>query len=198
MPDFTWSERAGRFRDDRGRFVPEARVRSGVDALVDHGAVRASALADGVKDGSLPLAEFQSGMFRIIKDVHVASALAAYGGRDAMTPSRWGTVGNYIKTQYRYARGMTQDVASGRQAADGRLNVRATMYASAGRVTYETIRAKEQKERGNTEARNILHAQESCEQCTKIATSGWMPLDRMVPIGSRQCLTRCKCTLEFR
>lgn len=198
MPDFTWSETAGRFRDDRGRFIPEARVRSGVDALVDAASGRATTLAAGVRSGSVSNADFQAGMFGIIKDVHIASGLAAYGGRNAMDASKWGFLGQRIRAQYGYARNLVSELVSGQQPMNGRLDVRAAMYAEAGRITYEVVRDRQERARGMTEGRNILHARESCPECIEITGRGWQPIEGIPPIGMRQCLVRCKCTIERR
>ena len=125
MPDstFSWNERAGRFRDASGRFVPEAKVRSGVDAVVDAASQRASNLAKDLREGRINLEQFRDGMFQAIKDVHIASALSAYGGKQAMNESKWGFVGSQIKAQYMYARGMLNDIISGKQAMTYRSNV---------------------------------------------------------------------------
>lgn len=198
MADFSWSESAGRFRDGRGRFVPEASVRDGVDATVNAASARAVSLAQDLREGKIGIDAFRDGMFRVIKDVHIASALAAYGGKNAMTPERYGYTGHLIKEQYQYMRGFLTDIISGKQALNGRIDVRVAMYAEAGRTTYEMIRLREGKRRGITQVRNILHAQESCEQCKGITARGWVDPDDMVPIGARQCLSRCRCTLEMR
>lgn len=198
MPDFTWSEQAGRFRDDRGRFVPEARIRSGVDALVDAASTKAVALAQGVREGRISTEAYQRGMFEIIKDVHIAAGLAAYGGKGAMTPAKWGYLGARLKEQYAYARRMTGEMVDGKQPLNGRLDVRAAMYAEAGRVTYELVRLRQEQARGRTECRNLLHALESCRECIEITGRGWILIEAMPPIGSRTCLVRCKCTLEYR
>ena len=200
MPDstFSWNERAGRFRDASGRFVPEAKVRSGVDAVVDAASQRASNLAKDLREGRINLEQFRDGMFQAIKDVHIASALSAYGGKQAMNESKWGFVGSQIKAQYMYARGMLNDIISGKQAMNGRLDQRAIMYMEAARTTYETIRLREGLKRGVTQVRNILHAKESCDQCKGLTGDGWMDADKMIPIGARQCLSRCACTLEMR
>lgn len=198
MADFTWSERAGRFRDAGGRFVPESKVRDGVDVVCAQASDRASALARDLVDGNISIDAYRDGLFRVIKDVHIASALAAYGGKNAMTPERYGYTGHLIKQQYQYARGMLSDIVSGRQPLDGRLVARAAMYGQAGRQTYTNVKHREEERRGKQEVRNILGVAEHCDECTAATDRGWTDLDKMSLPGSRVCRTNCKCRLEYR
>lgn len=198
MADFSWSEKAGRFRDESGRFVPEARVRGGVDATVDRVSTRLQNSAKGLRDGSVSIEAFRDELFRGVKDVHIASGLAAYGGREAMTPERWGYLGSRTRAQYGYARKFIASIVDGTQPLNGRLAVRAAMYAEAGRTTYEEVRAREAKRRGYTEERNILHSRESCSQCRALSGQGWVEIGKLPPIGTRECMSRCRCTIEYR
>lgn len=199
MPDFSWSEAAGRYRDrSTGRFVPETEVRAGVDALVDHARARVQQAASDLRENRITPAEFQTVLHQTIRDTHIAAAMAAYGGRDAMTPERWGYVGSRIKEQYQYGRRFVSEIINGNQPMNGRLDVRAGMYAEAGRVTYEAVKAREGRRRGFAEERNVLHAQESCRQCLELAGRGWVEAGTLPPVGSRLCLSRCRCQIERR
>ncbi len=198
MPDFRWNENAGRFIGSNGRFVPEATIRSGVDALVDRVSQRLQVAARGVADGSVSAQAFRDVLFQGIKDVHIGAGLAAYGGQSAMNQERYGFLGSEVKKQYEYARGFLQDIVSGKQPLDGRLAARAAMYAESGRTTYEHVRMREAERRGRSQVRNVLHAKESCDQCKSITGRGWIPIDEMPPVGSRTCLSRCRCSLEYR
>lgn len=199
MPDFSWSEIAGRFRDrSTGRFVPEVTVRSGVDALVHQASIKMDAAATSLRAGDISVAQFQRELHQTIRDVHIASALAAYGGRDAMTPARWGYVGSQIKTQYEYGRKFVTAIVDGGQPMNGRINVRAQMYAEAGRVTYESVRARESASRGYTQERNILHSSESCRQCIELSGKDWVEIGTLPAIGSRLCMSRCRCSISRR
>lgn len=198
MPSFTFSPSAGRFRDiASGRFVPESSIVAGVDALVAQAAADLGALAGRMRAGTITAEAFQTELLATIKSLHVASALAAYGGRSQMTPERWGYTGSLIRAQYGYARAFVDDILSGRQP-DGRLVQRARAYASAGRLTYQAVTAREARRRGLNEARNILSARESCDQCKALAARGWIPADEMVPVGGRTCGAWCRCSIERR
>lgn len=195
---FSFAPLAGRFRDPAsGRFVSEARVREAVDAVADLASSRMAALSARWRAGELTTAEWISAQLTEIKAAHIASALAAYGGREQMTPERWGLVGQMIRREYGYARAMADDVLLGRQPMNGRLDARAAMYGQAARTSYENIRRREEAERGQAWEENHLHASESCSQCRAQTALGRVPIGTLVPVGGRTCRARCRCTLSY-
>ena len=38
----------------------------------------------------------------------------------------------------------------------------------------------------------------NCDECVSEAARDWVPIGEEVPIGERQCLTHCHCSLEYR
>lgn len=198
MASYRWDDRSGRFRDPTtGRYISERAVRDAVDATVDLAASRMATLASDFRAGTLNAQQFLDGMMTEIKSVQIATALAAYGGREQMTASRWGTVGQFIRQQYAYARQMVADVLDGKQRMNGRLDARARQYAQSGRATYENIRRREMAQAGMAFERNVLHAEESCGQCLAESERGWVPIGTLSPVGMRTCRGNCKCTIAF-
>lgn len=179
-------------------FVPETRVRSGVDALVDAASQRAANLAKDLRENRINIEQFRDGMFQTIKDVHVAAGLAAYGGRNAMDQERYGFLGSEIKKQYIWARKMLADIIDGTQPMNGRLDARAAFYAASARQTYEAARQRQQKESGKSEERNNLTARESCSGCQAETNRGWVPIGSLIPPGGRTCRGNCRCFLTYR
>jgi len=195
---FGYDRNSQRYRDlSTGRFVSERSVRDGVDRVADLTARRLGDLSARFRSGDLTASAWQSEMLAAIKEAHVASALAAYGGRDAMTPERWGFVGYQIRVQYQYARQFAADVMSGRQRQNGRMDARARMYGQAARSTYENIRRRESGTAGLRYERNVLHASESCGGCLNASEQGWVPIGTLPPVGSRTCRGNCRCTLAY-
>lgn len=46
-------------------------------------------------------------------------------------------------------------------------------------------------------ARLITNSQESCPDCAADEADGWVPIEEMKEIGSRECQWFCKCDIEF-
>lgn len=198
MSTYTFSDRSGRFRDSAtGQYVSERAVRDAVDAVVRLSGERMADLAQQFRAGTIDDGQFLTSMISEIKSVHVATALAAYGGREQVTQARWGTVGQLIRQQYAYARQMVADVLEGRQRMNGRLDARSRMYAAAGRTAYENIRRREMAALGYAFEVNVQHSQEGCRECVAASDLGPVPIGTLPPIGSRQCRSMCLCTISF-
>lgn len=195
---FLFAPSTGRYRDvASGRFVKQARVREGVDATVGLSADRMGDAAARLRAEEITVEQFQAEMLAHVKDVHVSNALAAYGGREQMTPARWGYVGARIRTEYGYVRGMTSDILDGKQAMNGSLDARARQYAAAGRHTYTAVNRREAVNRGNGSERNVLGTAEHCADCSAQSARGWVPVGSLSQPGSRRCRGNCRCHIEF-
>jgi hypothetical protein len=133
VPEFTFDPRSGRYREAGGRFVAESRVRSGVDAAVGLSSDRMATSAAQLRADEITVERFQAEMLRHVKEVHVANALAAHGGRAQMTPSRWG---------YAQAGAVTYEAIQAREAASrGQTEERNVLHAAESCSQCRTLAA---------------------------------------------------------
>lgn len=201
MPDqqFAYSTGAMRFRDlTTGRWISEREVRDAVDRVADLASRRMGDIAARYRTGQIDTAAWITESQRVIKDSQIASALAAYGGRQQMTPQTWGATGAEIKRQYLYLNRMADDVLSGRQPMNGRLDARARQYGQSARATYENSRRRVANAAPALYfERNHLHASESCDQCRSQSARGPVPIGSLVPVGQRSCRSSCRCTISY-
>ena len=78
---FGYNPQARRYKDRQtGRFVSAKDVRSAVDAAIDKETSKMRAIAQQLVDGKINLAEWQLQTAALLKNLHVAMALAANGG----------------------------------------------------------------------------------------------------------------------
>jgi hypothetical protein len=197
MP-YTFDRRLGRYRDTRGRLIAERVVRDAVDNVTDLASSRMGQYARDLLDGRLSLADFQARLMQDSKSAHLAAGIAAHGGKAQMSPSDWGRVGQQVRRQYGYLRNFAASVVDGRQPLNGTLVSRAQQYGQAARVTYEAIKAADDKARGMTVERNVLHGRDHCGECPKLTAKGWVPIGSLKPIGSRECRVHDRCSIERR
>lgn len=198
-PDIRWDTRSARYTDaNTGRFVSAARVRQVLDSTLDRAERSIKKATEALRAGRVDLATWQTLMAKEVKSVHLASAALAKGGWAQMTPSTYGAVGARVRGEYAYLRAFAAEVASGAQRLDGTLARRAGLYVQAGRGTYHRVERAEQLRRGRTFERNVLHARDNCIGCLEQTARGWVAIGALVPIGSRDCLTRCRCSVEYR
>lgn len=195
---YGFSVESQRFRDLRtGRYISERAVRDFVDAIADHASQQLGTLSSQYRAGQITMTVWQAESRAVIKSSQIASALAAYGGRSQMTPSRWGVVGQQIRTQYAYLTRFADDVLSGRQRMNGRMDARARQYGQASRTLYENIRRRTSAEAGFRFERNVLHPADHCNQCLNQTSLGIVPIGTLVPVGRRTCRSQCRCTLAY-
>lgn len=197
---YEWVASLHNYRDvETGRMVSRDDVREGLENLIDESGVNMNTLTQSLAEGKISLADWQAGMMREIKLTHTASAALANGGWAQMTQSDWGATGQLIREQYNYLRNFAKDIADGTQPLDGRMLVRADMYADAGNGTYWEIDKRSHLADGYDLGRRVLEPGiDHCEDCEEYASEGWMPIDEIPEIGNSQCTTRCRCEIEYK
>jgi uncharacterized heparinase superfamily protein len=103
-----------------------------------------------------------------------------------------------IRVQLDYLRRFADQIRTGVQRLDGTLRRRAELYVLSARPVYESVRLKVDTELGKSEERNILSDSEHCDGCQAEADREWVGIGELVPIGERDCLSRCNCRIERR
>lgn len=203
MPDFTFDQRlnngVGAYRGSNGRIISQVQVREALDGYVDNSQNVSRDLGGLLREGQISLADWQLQMRAHIKDVHLTAAAAQRGGWDNMTQADFGRVGQRIRVQYEYLDNFAKQIADGTQPLDGRFLVRSQMYTDASVATYDRFEVNAFNTAGFDEERSILEpGARHCGLCESEAARGWQPIGSIIPIGERTCLTRCRCTKEYR
>lgn len=197
---FVWEIGPQRFRDtETGRFVAHRTIRLGVDQVADAASRNMVDLSQRLRMGTITVQDWERGMRQTIKINELAQVMAAHGGRNAMRPEDYLFAARNIKDQYRYLQKFTAEIVSGEQPLNGRMIARSALYGQHGRTTYENTRLRD-AEQGDTPmlVRNVLHAQEHCAGCVAATAMGFVPIEQMPPLGSRDCLANDRCTLTYK
>lgn len=138
------------------------------------------------------------GVAGVVKESALIGGAFAAGGWATVD---WvlGDVEAEIAMQLGYLDAFADGVAEGRVARDGRFVRRAMLYAGLGWAFYQMLRGRVAGRRGYTEERNVLDpSAEHCHGCVAETERGWQPLGTLSPPGDRQCLSNCRCFLEYR
>ena len=134
----------------------------------------------------------------------IATASALVAG--AFAVGGWARIGvaqgdieTHLQSELGYLDTFADDLAAGRIPRDGRFPRRAMLYGAAGWGLYMALRGREARRRGYGEEHNNLNpGAEHCGGCVGETDKGWQPVGTLTPIGDRQCLSRCRCWLEYR
>lgn len=195
---YRWNPTLARYIAPNGRIVSAAAVRAAIDQTIARYEQLARSLAEQLRAGAVSLRAWELQMRMVVKDAQLLGAAAAAGGWAQLDAAAFGRAGRAIRDQYAFLDQFAADVASGKQRLDGGLTMRAAMYVRASRGAYERDRLLIEQDAGFDEERSIRHASDSCPLCVSEELRGWVPIGELVPIGERQCLTNCQCTIERR
>lgn len=198
LSQYQYDPRSRRYRNrSTGRYLPASEVRSAVDTIIDSQALKMRDLAQQLVDGQLALSDWQMQSAALLKALHVALGLAANGGLANTSAADLGYLASQIKEQYKYLNKMALQIRKGEQSLDGTLVARAALYAQAGREIYEHMVGRAAANAGMTRERSVLGPADHCQGCTSEAAKGWQPIGSLIPIGQRQCLANCHCSMEY-
>lgn len=154
-----------RYRNEAtGRFLSQQTIVKLRDDFIESQHVKMAELARGVAAKDITIQRFEHDARALVKETHAVEYTFGRGGRNAMTQSDWGRVGQTVKGQYAYLHQFTQQIADGELSVP-QIAVRASMYMDAGIASHERGRA---------------------------AAFG-MHLPAFPADGSSECLSRCRC-----
>ncbi len=203
MPDapayYRWNPASERYIAPSGRYVSRAAVRASLDSVLDMQMERVRTLSQDLVAGNLSLSGWRAEMVTSIKVAQLEGASVARGGWLQLTTSDYTWVTQRIRDQLGYLQRFHDDLAYGRVPMDGTIASRAAMYVEAGRGTQREMERRMAGARGEELEKNIGgDSASSCGECSDCGQAGWVPLGTLPAVGSRTCLSRCRCYLRFK
>lgn len=193
---YSWDERAARWRDNAtGRFVSPQRVREALEGTIDAAEQRMLAATRQLMVGEITRADWQAALIEEIKDLFINAARAASGGE--LAGATLMTLNAELGRQALYLARLGSQLENNAQPPNGVLLVRAGMYAHAARGFYELVRRQMEEAAGMDVEWNERGSFDSCHDCIQMTRLGKVPIGTLIPIGARQCLTRCRCTIHY-
>lgn len=165
-----WDQRTKRYRStDTGRFISAKQAISYRDQYTDTKIDSVGGLTDKLINRTVSLPEWESAMREEIKQTYIAEYLWGRGGRNNMTQRDWGILGQELREQYAYLSRFADQLAAG-EITEAQARLRAKLYIEGSTQMFE---------RAKSEGR------------------GMRPLPQYPGDGNTQCLTNCRCHLEY-
>lgn len=192
---YVWD--GGRYLDSGGRPIAPVTVRGWVDSAVDATKAKIKADAELFTSGKISHDEFFVRLETDIKRMHSGVAQIASGGKAQMTNTLNGRLGSRVRQQLSYLQKFERAVANDEFPLTGVVN-RAMLYADSAVGTYEGMRQGLMVDSGMTEAKNMLGDAIHCSECPELSARGYIPINEMPPVGSRECGPRDRCSVEYR
>lgn len=155
-----------------------------------------TALTEQLYAGQITLEQWQIAVASVLKDMHLAQAAFGAGGKANLDAAALGRVNDTLEKQYTFLRDFALAILAGLSLALA-LN-RVLMYGSATQQSFWQAMA-------NSRGRGVsitwtLGIAEHCPDCVALANnSPYTPetLPTYPGAGDTECLTNCKCGLEF-
>jgi hypothetical protein len=204
---YTWDAEVIRYRGPSGAFVSQQAIKQALNTFVRRAQLEIQRLAREMTAGRIPIEEWQRQTANLIKSTHLANAAAAKGGWGQMTPADFGKVGQQLKLQYQHLRKFAKEAAAGSLTPED-IERRAGMYARSAAGAYERARFDTFSAIAATgakvEMRNKLGQAEHCHTstkrvgCVEETARGWVSIGEMTLPGSRNCLSNCRCSLQYK
>ena len=192
---FNWSESERRYFQD-GNPIPDNTLRDWIDQTVEKAQDRIGQLTQDYVNGSINHPEWVLGMQNEIRRGVRGMATLANGG--SLSKRQLGYVGQAVKQQFGYLSNFANQLETGEVALGSGAVARAKMYAGGFWGQYQNFARLREKDAGTKYERLVLGVALHCSDCPADAARDWVPIGTLTPIGSRQCLSRCRCHFEYR
>lgn len=163
------------------------------------------ALTARLQKKEITLAQWQTESMGIVKQGQVAAALVANGGDGNQTQADREKIAAIILILLLLFKKFADDIMTGAQLSNGLLIPRVSLYADAGRGSYESMLGYiNDTYLGMSQERRVLGEADHCSTqgrllgCIELAKKGWQLIGSLPAIGISPCYSNCKCHFEYR
>lgn len=208
--EFYFDKATGRFRfrsgAGKGQFAPRTAVLALTRANINARSAELIDLGDSLSNGDISLLDFQLSAAKLLKRIHVQSAILGANGVDQMTSQDWLRVARTLKTQFYDGKdpdtgkrfGLTwlaNDIKQG-TVTPAQLRYRLNLYAQSGNLSYWNQYRVSEKRAGKLYAIRNLGQAEHCQACEAYAALPPQSIDIIIlPTQKCQCRAACKCEI---
>ena len=198
--DAAWSYDpiSGRYRGENGRFLSKAAIEALVDGRIKKLNGQLQDFTRRLVDGNITIDQWQGSVSEALKPAHLQVTMVGVGGKDALSQSDYGRIGQRLRSEYSYLQKFASDILADRVSGAMAL-ARVGLYAESVRGSYWEGTTIRQEKQGYSLMRRILDPQaQHCQDCIDHAARGIAPIGSLPMPGQRcACRSRCKCRIEY-
>lgn len=195
---WTYDPVTGRYRGASGRFLSKKAMDALVDGKINQLSKQLRDYTKRLANGSITIDQWQGSVREAIKMSHIQAAIIGGGGKDRLTSSDWGRIGQRLRAEYNYLQNFASEILAERISVPMAL-ARIGLYAESVRGSYWEGNTIRREREGYSLMRRILDSQaKHCEDCLRYARAGIVPIGSLPLPGQRcECRARCKCSVEY-
>ena len=200
-PTFTYDKRSQRYRytsgSRNGQFVSQSKIHQLIERRIEDVKTDIGTITELLLDDRISLATWEETIAYALKIGHTQSYIIGRGGSPQLTQADYGRIGQQLRTQYTYLRRFSEEIAKGKLTKQ-QIRSRIKQYTGAFHTAYESGRTEIHRLSNARWERRVRSASESCPDCVRYESQGWVPLGTLPPPGSSsQCRVNCRCRKEY-
>ena len=199
MP-ITFDNRAGRYRDEYGRFLAASAIPNLLQQEQQRLAIRLQAVTRLLTADKITLPEWQTRFAQTLKTSHLAIASLAAGGKSNLNSKIYGAVGYQLRDQAKYLNGFAKALSKG-ELTPNQAIARSALYASSIKVSFGKAQQMARANDGFNQAKRSLDKQsQHCSDCLSYFTRGrWVAIAEVILPGvACLCRQHCRCSIVYR
>lgn len=203
MSQYQYDPRASQYRNkENGRLVGRAKILELLDTERARLETSLTRLTSQLQNGSVTVAQWQREFYEDLKRSHIRMGLLAGGGKNApYSKNLYGAIGQNLRSQQEFLVQFRRDIQKGKYKDNPeKLKWRARLYADSIRDSFNDGEKIARNTEGFDLAKRVRDPQaNSCDDCRRYASSGWVPISEVVPPKTRcECKWRCRCHLIWK
>lgn len=195
---YRWNQKANRWIDTKtGRFVSNSKVMAALRAYNSAMEDKFVQATRNMLEGNTKLQDWQTKIANFMKEQYTVNLLFGRGGKNAVKPEDWGSMGAQLKIEYARLNNFAQEIKQG-VLTPRQILYRIKLYARGAIAWFWHGKTKAYIFAGYDLERRILHPAEHCDDCIRYASQGWVPIGTLPPPGiASACMHNCRCSKQF-
>lgn len=197
---FFWDVSRGAWaRRSTGQVVDVQGMYRYIDIIASIQRTRLDAIYRAFLTGRANEVQMLDAMTQVLRRTHLQSAALGRGGFERLTRADLRQLGNFLQDEFGYLTEWAR-LATTEGISEAEARRRLGMYANHVQSTYFEAHTQAKADAGYTEMRrSAVNDHVTCSDCSSYDAQGWQPIGTLPPPGvGCQCLSNCRCTVEYR
>lgn len=194
-----YETRTGTYISDSGQRIPRTQILSILPREQRVLERKLENHAKNLTNKSINAFEWERRVKRDLKESYLKISALGAGGKEGITPRHRGQLGAALRQEYNLLFDFRKEIQSGK-LSDKQIIARTKSYSRSVNQSYYRSEQLSRAQGGATLGRRVLDVNaKHCRQCPAYATKGFIPINEIVPPGTRcDCRGNCKCTVIYR
>ncbi|MDJ0723753.1 MAG: hypothetical protein QNJ38_01415 [Prochloraceae cyanobacterium] len=196
---YRYNTLTGEYTDDRGNKVSTQRISAIIESERRFLERKIKSQTEQLIKNDATVFEWERSIQAQLKQSHLKLAALGAGGKNGITPRHRGQLGAALRQEYNLLFDFRKDIQAGKLSEKQILN-RARFYSRSVSQSYYRSQQLSRAMGGATLAKRELDpTAKHCPECPKYVTNGFVPIEQVVPTGTRcSCRGNCKCRVIYR